>query len=615
MSKKIQIRLTFIGVVTMIVFAVLLSRLWFLQVVAGDEFARKAEENRVQLISVDAPRGSIIDRNGEILVNNRPSLAVVLLSEASETQGKVISRLSRILGMSVQQIEEKLRREKSGPFAPRVIKRDVDEQIITFIKERQADFPGVKIAVESVRQYPDTTLAAHALGYLGEISEEELKKPEYQPHTLGDIIGKSGLERQFESFLRGKKGEQRLEVNATGQPLRILSEKNPTPGHNLILTLDKTIQKATEVGLEEAIKNARRQKYKKAAAGAAVVMDPRNGEVLALASYPTYDPRLFLGGITTKDWQALNDRTSNYPLYNRAIMSAYPPASTFKPLTGLAALAEGITTPKTRYLCLGRWSKMGERWVKYCWKRSGHGNLNFNWGVIWSCDIVFYEIGYKFYKAGGEKLQEWSRQFGLGSPTGIDLPSETGGRVPDKVWKRQRQNQPWVPGDTVNMAIGQGDLLMTPLQLANVYSVIANGGTLFKPIIVKKVLTYNGEMVQEFKSEELRKLPLPPAAIKIMQQNLEKVITVGTAASAFANFPVPVAGKTGTAQVLGKDDYAWFASYAPAGNPQYVVVVVVEQGGYGGSTAAPAARQILGNIFKVDPALVTAPNNVVDFSR
>ncbi|MBI4744926.1 MAG: penicillin-binding protein 2 [Actinobacteria bacterium] len=615
-----QKRLAFFTIFMVIVFSIILVRLWFLQVIEGETYAKIAEENRIRLVAIPALRGVIYDRNKNILVDNKASLAVSFTPGKKRGDIEVINRLSQILGMSVSEIEAKINENKSDPLAPKIIKSNLDEKTVAFIKEHQIDLPGVNIETESVRDYPNGITAAQILGYLGEISESELKEREYSSYVLGDIIGKTGIEKQYESFLAGEKGGQQLEVDASGSPIRILSNKDPVPGHSVMLTIDKSIQQAAEQALIDAINVSHKQKYPKAQAGAAVVLDVRNGEVIALASYPTYDPTYFSGGrISFAKWQSLNSKSSNYPLRNRATMSSYPPGSTFKPIVGLGALAEGITTPTKGYLCTGRWYGLGQKWAKNCWKKGGHGKLNFNRGVIVSCDTVFYEIAYRVQKKGGEKLQLWARNFGLGSETGVDLPFEVSGRVPDKAWKKEwnknnPRNQAWVPGDTVNMAIGQGDLLVTPLQLTNAYAAIANGGTLFKPKIAKNVLSFEGQVSYQFKPEEIKKLPLNSATLKVMQDDLEKVTKEGTATNAFVDFPIPVAGKTGTAQVKGKDDFAWFVGYAPANKPEYAVLVMVEQGGHGASVAAPAVRQIIGTIYNVDIAKLKAPS-FVDFSR
>jgi penicillin-binding protein 2 len=616
-DEKIQRRIAFFGVFAAIVFSILLGRLWFLQILMGTELSAQAESNRIRAIPLNAPRGIIYDRNGKILVQNRPGLVISVIPSVVEKEPAVLKRLTSILGMPLADIKKKLNEKTADPLKPRVIKEDADDKAVVFIKEHQSDFSGVKIQVEGIRDYPYGQLASHILGYVGEVSDEELQKEEFKPYNLGDIIGKTGVERTYESFLKGEKGEQRLEVNASGDPLKILSTKDAIPGHNLVLTIDKDVQQVTEEALAQAVKTAHKQKYPNADAGAALVMNPNTGEILAMASYPSFDPQLFVGGISSKDWKQLTSKESNYPLNNRAITCAYPPGSTFKAVTGVAGLSEKIVSPKDSFRCSGRWTQMGRKWAKYCWKRSGHGYQSFVSAVTQSCDIYFYEVGYKFYKTGEEKLQEWARKFGLDNLTGVDLPFEAKGRVPDKAWKKDwNKNNPeyqnWMPGDTVNLAIGQGDLLTTPLQMANVYAAIANGGRLYQPTIAEKLLTSEGRTSHKFKPKLIRELGAEPETLKLMQQSLQLVCERGTAAAAFSGFPQKVAGKTGTAQVKGKDDFAWFACYAPADNPQYVVVVMIEQGGHGGSVAAPAARQILSKLFDIEYEPV---KGIVDVSR
>lgn len=616
-DEKIQRRMAFFGVFAVIVFSILLGRLWFLQVLMGRELSAQAESNRIRAVPLRAPRGIIYDRNGKVLVENRPGLVISVIPSVVEKNPDVLKRLASMLGMPLDEIKKKLKEKTADPLKPRVIKEDVDDKTVVYIKEHQNDFPGVKIQVEAIRDYPCGELLAHVLGYVGEVSEDELSQKEYQTYSLGDIVGKTGVERTYESFLKGEKGEQKLEVNASGDPLKILSTKDPIPGHNLVLTIDKDIQEVTEKALVDAISVAHKQKYPNADAGAAVVVDPKTGEILAMASYPTYDPRLFVGGISSKDWKRVTSKESNYPLNNRAITCSYPPGSTFKVVTAIAGFAGKLVGPKDRFHCSGKWIGMGKKWAKYCWRRSGHGYVNLDPAVVQSCDVYFYEIGYRLYKSGQEQLQEWARKFGIGALTEIDLPFETSGRVPDKEWKKQwNKNNPeyqtWMPGDTVNLAIGQGDLLTTPLQMANIYSVIANGGTLYRPTVAEKLLTSEGRTSHKFQPKPLRDLELDPVMVETLKQDLEQVCQRGTAAGAFSGFPKRVAGKTGTSQVRGKDDFAWFACYAPAEDPQYVVVVMVEEGGHGGSVAAPAARQILSRIFGVNYEPI---KGLVDVSR
>ena len=597
-------RLVILAFIAIGVFIVLISKLWFMQVMGGQRYMELAEGNYIRDIPVDAPRGLIYDRNGEVLVNNRPSIGVSVPATIAEKHPEVLNKLSVILNMTVDDIKEKLTEKKANPLKPRVIKRDLDDKTLAYIEEHKMDLPEVDIITESIRGYPHGILGAHIFGYLGEISDPEMSMlKESGDYLLGDIIGKSGIENIYEGLLRGQKGRQQLEVNAAGRPLRVIREEDAVPGHNLITAIDLKLQETVETSLKEAIEQAKKglkdKKSKAEVAGAAVVLDPRNGEVIAMGSYPTYNPELFIGGISKKNWKELTAKENNYPLNNRALM-AYPPGSTFKPVTMMGGLEDRLTTENGYFTCKGKWTGMGKRWWKYCWDHGGHGGISLSTGMAESCDTVFYEIGYKFYKDNRERLQYWARAFGFGSRSGVDLPTEFKGRVPDKKWKREfNKNHPdyqiWYPGDTVNMAIGQGDLLATPLQLASFYGAIANGGILYRPHIGKAMESWDGHTKTEFKlkPEDKRELPVSKRTIQFTQKSLEKVITQGTAAGAFKGFPVRVAGKTGTAQVRGKEDFAWFVGYAPVEEPRFVVVVMIEQGGHGGSTSGPAVRKIL----------------------
>ncbi|MCL5291841.1 MAG: penicillin-binding protein 2 [Actinobacteria bacterium] len=602
--EDIKGRLFGFVVFAVLVFSVLLGRLWFMQVMQGESYQKQADSNRRRIIPIDAPRGYIYDRNHKVLVSNRPGLAISVMPTIAQVNKGVIDRLAVLTGMTTKEINDKLSATNADPLKPRVIKRDVDKKIVAYISEHQADFPGVDLTVETIREYPLGNLSAHVVGYLGEISNDELKAKKSDGYDMGDVVGKTGVEKAYEWALRGTKGSQQVEVNAAGRPLRVLKNITPNPGHDLILTIDIGIQEAAEKALANGIAEAKAGRFKKANAGAVVVMDPTNGEVVALASYPTYDPNLFLGGISSKNWETLTNPSSGYPLNDRAIMAAYPSGSTFKVITGIGALADGLTTASRTINCTGTWTGFGAEWAKSCWLKSGHGNVDFISAVAQSCDSYFYQLGYEFEKKGGERLQYWARVFGIGKQTGIDLPSEATGRVPDKKWKKEfnkdfPEYQTWVPGDTVNMAIGQGDLLLTPLQLAMDYSAVANGGTIYKPHTVRSVVNSDGKVVYDNKPVVTQKLPVSQEAIATMKEGLKQVVANGTAAGLFSGFPMPVAGKTGTAEVQGKDDFAWFAGYAPADNPKYVAVCVIEQGGHGGSAAGPVVRSVLAKALNV----------------
>jgi penicillin-binding protein 2 len=594
-------RFAVFGLLVLLILGILLVRLWSMQVLAGESYAVQATDNRVRTVALDAPRGRIFDRNGKPLVTSRPALAVTMETQALNN-GAMVGRLAAVLSMRVTAIRRAVTVTKLGPLQARVVKLDIPMTTAAYLAEHSAEFPGVSVDVVPLREYPFGTLAAHVLGYVGEISDVEIAaragKGDYQ---IGDIVGKTGAESQFEQLLRGDRGVKTLEVDAQGRPRKVLAQRDPIGGRDIVLTIDADVQKVTETALADAIAEAHRQKFRKAQAGAAVVMDVRTGEILAMASLPTYDPSKFLQGLTTDQWKSLNDTSSGYPMNNRAIMSAYPPASTFKAVTGLAGLQAGVTKPDTTFDCVGKWVGMGKAFPKWCWDHAGHGVIAFTDGVAQSCDTVFYTIGYEFYKQKNEPLQSFARSVGFGSKTGVDLPGEVAGRVPDAKWKAQinkyfPENAAWVPGDTVNMAIGQGDMLATPLQVCQIYAGIADNGTIMQPHVLMQVLGADGKPVLSTAPKPERALPVSAANLKIMQDALLKVTTDGTAKTTFSGFAVPVAGKTGTAQVYNKDDYAWFVGYAPAKAPKYAVAVLIEQGGHGASVAGPAARMILAKL-------------------
>ncbi|MCE5203688.1 MAG: penicillin-binding protein 2 [Actinomycetia bacterium] len=621
--QDLKSRFAALGAVVIIVLTVLLIRLWSMQVLSGDRYAALAKNNRIREISLDATRGRILDRKGRALVTNRATLAVsvdpanekvrdlIIRAQSADTDDdptraeleEAFGALATMLHMTPQEVFAKVADSKVEALRPRVVAVDVPLDVVAQLAERSQDFPGVRIEETSVREYPYGSVGAHVLGYTGEISEAEFAASDpTSGYELGDIVGKAGAEAQFESVLQGDKGRRLIEVNASGKPQRIIDEQPPVTGRDVRLTIDIDVQKVAEEQLAAALTEAHRQNFNKAKAGAAVVLDVTTGEVVAMASAPSYDPQVFLGGISEAEWKKLTDKASEYPLNNRAIMGAYPPASTFKVVTGLAGLDAGITYSGKSYYCPGKWTEMGAQWPKWCWKHSGHGTISFEGGIEESCDTVFYEIGYQFYQREKEELQAYARKFGLGSATGIDLPGEVKGRVPDAAWKKKFNEkypewQTWLPGDTVNIAIGQGDLLVTPLQMASVYAGVANGGVVMRPHVLKDVLDSEGKVARSYTPQELSDVGASSDDLGIMRRALVRVTETGTGAGAFRGFGVSVAGKTGTAQVAGKDDYAWFCGFAPADKPRYAVAVVVEQGGHGGSVAGPAGRNILAKLL------------------
>jgi len=633
--EQLRSRLAALGLIVVLMLLALLVRLWTMQVLAGDDYAAKAENNRVREISIEAPRGRIFDRNGVPLVTNRAALAVsvdpsdetvhqMIIHEQSAdtsddpTEQDITARfgaLADLLGMSADDVWAAVNNSKLVALQPRVVALDVSVKVASYLSEHQDDFPGVSVGEIAVREYPQGASAAHVLGYAGQISDTALKAADMASgYEAGDIVGKTGAEAEYENVLQGDKGTRRIEVNAAGQPQRVVSEQAPVAGHDIKLTIDIKTQKVVESALQDALSEAHSQGYSSAHAGAAVALDVKTGEVLAMASAPTYDPSLFLNSITDKEWTKLTSKSSDYPLNNRAIMSGYAPASTFKAVTGLAGLHYKVTYAGKVYQCHGKWTDMGEQWPKWCWDHSGHGAITFIGGIRESCDVVFYNIGYEFYKRKKEELQAFAKKLGLGSKTQIDLPGEVTGRIPDAAWKKAfNKNYPeyqtWLPGDTVNMAIGQGDVLATPLQMATVYAGIANSGKVMRPHVLEAVLDSSGKVSRAYQPVVNATAPSSADDLKVMTQALMEAASTGTAAGAMKGLGVAVAGKTGTGQVAGKDDYAWYVCFAPAEDPKYAVAVLIEQGGHGGSVAGPAARQIVAQLLGLKVEQVHATDN------
>ncbi len=617
-------------------------RLWYLQILANKSFEERATLNQVRISRSEAPRGRILSSDGQVLVDNRVSLSVGVETASlkdPKTRADVFGRLSTLLGISVADIEKRLKSPKVSPYMAIPIADDVPLNVMSIIKERQDEFPGVVPVMRPVRIYPQQRqclmpdevtdcppLAPHVLGYVGETTESDLKvNPDYK---LGDTIGRGGIEAMYEPDLRGKAGTKRLEVNSHNRFLRVLDETPPIQGNDIVLTLDSKIQRYVQDGLEKGLLAARARWDKNtsmpyiAPAGSVVVMDPRNGAILAMASYPHFNPAQFVGGIPAGRWKALNDPANYFPLNNRTIQGQYAPGSTFKVVTATAALANGFISPNDNVGTPGSFSLGSRSWSD--WKPGGHGSADLYKSLVQSVDVYYYKLGYEMYQAkdrGGDYLQNTARQMGLGKPTQVDLPHEKPGRIPDEAWKTQvNDTNPkifpdgkWYPGDAVNISIGQGDILVTPLQMAMVYASYANGGTIYRPHVLGQVRKQDGKALSEYAVGDLGHIPDQPNHIADIASALVDVPRSGTAAGAFAGFPLaeyPVAGKTGTAEVQGKQDTAWFVSWAPADNPQYVVAASVEQGGHGASAAGPIARYVYEQIFGVQTAGISQGSEV-----
>ena len=596
------------------VFAILTVRLWYLQITKGEENLARSNRVRTYSVPIKAPRGIMYDRNGTELVASRLAHAVSVVPEVIRDHSGIIPRLAEILGMSEEalskDIETKTQNRWRKQNEPIRIARDIPADVAMRIEEARMDLPGVEVTREPVRDYIYGSLAAHIFGYISEINKEELDTLKSDGYSQGDHIGKTGLERTYEKVLRGKDGNTQMEVDKVGRVLDVLQEVYPTPGNNLHLTIDLELQQATEKALEDQLEYIRKNtKYKNAYAGSVVVMDPRNGDILAMVSYPNYDPNLFVGTMPVEVSQKLFS-DPYHPFTNRALLGQYAPGSTFKPITVAAAMETGKASASDIFICTGMDAVSGKKCWVYSSAAGSHGKENLVDGLKNSCNIVMYELGRRI---GVDALAQYSRLFGLGKATGLDLyPGEKDGLVPDQDYKARRFKGDmaiWRPNETLDFSIGQGFLLATPIQLAQIYSAIANGGTLYQPRLVTAITTPEGEKYRDFRVNAKDQIKLEPETMAIISEGLKKVASEGTAASIFRNFPLdryPVAAKTGTAQIAGSDNNALFAAYAPADNPSIVVIVVSEQGGTGSSSAGPVAAKILEHYFKIEPQKASA---------
>ena len=618
MSSNIRIRLRIIIYIVLTLLAALLLRLYYLQVISGELYAEMASESIAREKSIPAPRGNIYDRNGKLLVRSIPVAAVAVEPHILISDDEAIELLGVYLDMDTGKIREKLENADVSYLERVLLKTGIDKPVIIKIKENIDRLPGVEVVDIYLREYEYGVLASHILGLTGEIDEGRLASKKYGDYyTGGDQIGLTGLEEYYENTLRGEKGSIIYEVDPLGRPVSIRQEIPAKSGNDLYLTIDIDLQKVTEEALHNGIMEIRdktlsnSEEHYNVQGGVVVVLNAKNGEVLSMASFPTYDPGVFSGGISSRDWAYLNDPVNHYPLNNRAVMS-YAPGSVFKIITAYAGLEENIISEFSKFSCSGTWYGLGSDFSKSCWNKSGHGSLDIRGAIKNSCDSFFYEVGYGLLvklNNAGELLQKYSRDFGFGSITGIDLPYEDEGRVPDREWKKEYfkdrvEYSVWFPGDSINMAIGQGDLLVTPLQMAMVYSTVANRGIQYEPHLVKEIKDPFGEVFIESTIVNWKEIDLNENYLEIMEDGFEMVISPGgTAAYTFRNFPIseiPIAGKTGTAEVSGKQDYAWFASYGPIGNPEYIIVVMLEEAGGGGSNASPIAEKIYRYLFGLD---------------
>ncbi|MBY4798067.1 penicillin-binding protein 2 [Collinsella sp. AGMB00827] len=590
-------------------------KLWSMQMVSADYYEQLSERNRTRTVTTPAPRGRILDRDGVELVTNRPTLSLAAYRDLAE-RPLVIRHLSNLLGVPSITVMRSILDYSQSAQSLHVIASDVRRSIIAYIQEHPTEFEGVHVIEGSMRTYPYGSLACHVLGYTGAITQEQLDEQKNREqvgtegkvvYESGDIVGHAGIEAQYEELLQGIRGERTVKVDSTGKVVSQAGEVPSRAGSDIKLTLSLKIQQACEAGLAFGIERAHAA-GQAAPAGACLCMDVTNGEILGMASFPNFDPSVFIGGVSNEDWERLNGEKSGTPMLNRAIAGQYMSASTIKVLSSLAALEFGAYTTSQTSLCTGWWTGLGEAAGRWCYNHDGHGIQNLRQGIVNSCDAVFYDIGKSFFydASDSEGMQKVFRRWGLGSLTDIDLPGEFAGRIPDAAWKREffsdwdDADRTWNPGDLLNIAIGQGDILVTPLQMAQVYAGVAMRGVEYVPHLFHSALAPDGSVATTYEPRELRRVKSHnDDDLELVRGALEGVIYEETDAITrhFTSLDVRVAGKTGTGEKGGQDDYAWFICYAPADDPKYLVAVVIEQGGFGSASAMPAARTVLGAIY------------------
>ncbi len=623
-EKTFSGRLKGLFVYVCAIFATLLARLWSMQLVSSEEYTRLSELNRTRTIRTAAPRGRILDRNGIEMVTNRPSLTVVADPDAVSDVVEV-QLLSNLCGMPYMATRRKIRDESAGAQSKRVVSIDVSRRVVAFIAAHPEVFPSVDVEQRSERFYPHGSLAAHVVGYTGTVTAEQLESNTDEQGSIvyhsGDTVGQAGVEYQYESVLQGISGEQTVHVDSGGTVLDYVSHVDAQSGSDLVLTIDAKIQEAAERSLVNVTNSIRAQGYP-ASSGCAVAVECATGEIIAMASLPTYSPSVFVGGISNSDWDMLSDEKNNYPLFNRAISGQYPAASTIKALSSLAALEYNIVDDKSSWNCTGWWTGFGEDYGMACWVKEGHGYIDLQRGITMSCDVVYYEIGKGFYYSDEpDGLQKTYRKFGLGQKAGIDLPSEESGRVPDAEWKwdyfsdATDQQRRWQGGDNCNIAIGQGDMLVTCLQMVDAYCGIANDGFIMRPHVLKSVRSATGEgSVIDYKPEVLYECPEPQKSLDLVKAGLKGVVyeESWTQAQHWVNMSVEVMGKTGTGETPNDDPVGWFVGICPIENPRYVVGACIDEVLEGAQSGMYVVRDIMGAIYNQPDTLF--PYNVADTS-
>jgi penicillin-binding protein 2 len=631
LTPQLALRVAILGAFALLVFGVLFFRLWSLQVLSGNEFLNAAQSNQLRLVRVEAPRGPILDRRGRMVVSNVPGTAVELWVGDMPKEGRyeLVQRLGAVLDVKPRKLAREVDSRRLDPLTPVVVKTAVGEEQVEYLYEHKAEFPGVRIVQIYLRGYPYSSLAAQILGYTGEISPEELKRLRNDPgYRSGDRVGKAGIEAAYDSYLRGHPGVGQIRVDSMGRQVSpYVPSQEPTPGYALRLTLDMRLQRAAEQALQYGIDLAHQNDQWAANGGAIVALDPRDGSVLAMASAPTFKPSVFVGRTDPKKLADLYADPGS-PLFNRAIAGRYPPGSTWKPVTALAGMEEHVFSAYDSIQCTGSATYGLDKQVFRNWDPYVNKPMTLPEALAESCDTYFYDIGNRFYEGGPEsrvRMQAWARKFGFGAPTGLDIGGEADGLVPTPEWRRKTfksdWDRAWNPGDSIQLAIGQKDLLVTPLQMAAFYAMLANGGSLVTPHLVSDVEQPGAKgsprvVLRRFAPSPARSADVDPEALRAVRDGLYAAThsANGTSAGVFGNYPVPISGKTGTAEKVVQlpgypvghlEDQSWWCGWGPSESARLAVCALIENGGHGSSAAAPAALKVFESFFGTEAPQAT----------
>ena len=582
--------------IVLVAMAVLCLRLVYLQIIKGDEYQLRSENNSVRLRKIKPIRGLIMDTHRQVLVDNQPSFDLIYVPNRAGDISKIMEKVEaayQLQGLVFS--TDALPTGRVQPFVPIRLEKNINREKLAIVETHALDMPGVSVDVVPIRKYLAGEMLAHVIGYTGEVSQDELEKNDLDDLSPGDTVGKYGIEKYLDAYLGGKSGAEQVEVNVVGKVVKALGKVEPVSGYNVLLTIDAKVQEAAWQAMDGR-------------PGAVAVMDPRDGAILALVSSPSFDPNLFNSGISSKEWEKLS-KDPFHPMEDRAVSGQYPPGSTYKIVAAAAALEEGLIKEDTTFFCSGSF-ELGNRSYR-CWQKHGHGSVNLHRAIVQSCDVYFYNLGKIL---GVDRIAQYAKRFGFGSPTGIDLPREKPGLVPTKEWKLQRKKEPWQLGETIPVSIGQGFNLVTPLQLVTAYSALANGGTVYRPRIIKQIEAADGRIVQSFPAEKKGELGFSADTVAQINSGLWGVVNEGGGTGGALRRPeADVAGKTGTSQVVGLPsedklrkwkvvsakfrDHALFVCFAPVKKPEIVVAVIMEHAGHGGSAAAPVARKIIDAYF------------------